>query len=91
MTGEFAVVFMIQLVSIGLAIAILISLASIFDAVSRSMSWYSNMWMVFGLYYCPLMFALGVLPATYVSLRKKVRICYHFDWFEITYILFPFD
>lgn len=69
---EFAGVFLIQIISIGLALGVILLLATIFDAASRSMSWYSNKWLIFGLFYCPIMFCLGILPATYVSYKNKV-------------------
>lgn len=69
---EFAAVFLIQLLSVGLAIGTIILLATIFDAASRSMSWFSNKWLVFGLFYCPIAFCLGIGPATYVSFKNKV-------------------
>lgn len=72
---EFAAVFLIQLVSIGVAIGVLILLATIYDAGSRSMSWFSNNWLIFGLFYCPLIFCLGIGPATYVSFKNKVKLC----------------
>lgn len=73
LTLEFAAVFLIQLLSIGLTLGVLMLLATIFDAASRSMSWFSNTWLIFGLFYCPIMFCLGIGPASYVSIKNKVR------------------
>lgn len=70
---EFVFVLLIQLIAIGVAVCSLILLATVFDSASRSMSWFSNKWLIFGLYYCPLFFVLGMGPAMYLSIRKKVR------------------
>lgn len=71
-TWEFALILLIQILSLCLAAAIIIILSMIFDAASRSMSWFSNQWLIIGLYYFPLFFALGVVPATYLSIRDRV-------------------
>ncbi|KAG4071651.1 hypothetical protein HA402_011805 [Bradysia odoriphaga] len=79
LTLEFTAVFLIQILSVALAIGVVLLLATIFDAVSRSMSWFSNKWLVFGLFYCPLIFCLGIGPATYVSFKSKKAVslsCY---------------
>ncbi|KAJ6642253.1 Endoplasmic reticulum metallopeptidase 1, partial [Pseudolycoriella hygida] len=69
-TCEFLATVGIQLVSIVLAAGIVILLAFIYDKGSRSMSWYSNPWLMVGIYYCPLFFCLGIVPSLYVMYRK---------------------
>ncbi|XP_037035537.1 endoplasmic reticulum metallopeptidase 1-like isoform X1 [Bradysia coprophila] len=80
---EFAVVIVLQFLSLCLAVAIVALLALIFDAASRSMSWFSNQWLVIGLYYFPLFFALGIVPATYLSIRDRnsIKLSYYVQMF----------
>lgn len=65
-------VLIMQILSLCLAVAMVMILALIFDAASRSMSWFSNQWLIIGLYYFPLFFALGIVPAAYLSIRSRV-------------------
>lgn len=71
---EFALIIVLQFLSLCLAVAMVVILSLIFDAASRSMSWFSNQWLIIGLYYFPLFFALGIVPATYLSIRNRVTI-----------------
>lgn len=62
----------VQLVTVIIGSGLLIGLATFYDAVNRSMSWFSSPWIVFGIYLCPLFFVLGVGPALYLLIRKKI-------------------
>lgn len=68
---EFFLMIGVQLVTIIIASGLLIGLAAFYDAVNRSMSWFSSPWLVFGIYLCPLFFVLGSGPAIYLLIRKK--------------------
>lgn len=73
MTSEFGAIIFIQLISIGLAVGVVILLAFVYDKGLRSMSWYSSPWLIFGIYFCPFFFFLGIAPSLYVMFRKTVR------------------
>lgn len=60
-----------QLVTQLIGGGICLALATIYDLSGRSMSWYSNHWIVFGIYLCPLLFVLGTGPAVYIVARKR--------------------
>lgn len=70
--AKFGILFAIQLCGVCLSLALVVSIALFLDAVGLSMSWFSNTWMIFGLYFCPMFFGLGILPAIYFSRTKEV-------------------
>lgn len=41
------------------------------QGVGLAESWYYGKWMAFGLYFCTLFFAFGILPATYIGFTKR--------------------
>lgn len=72
MLCEFLIIIAVQLVTIALAAAVVMLLATIYDAVGRSMSWYSYPWILFGIYLCPFSFVLGIVPAVYVIIVRRI-------------------
>lgn len=70
--GEFGIIVVVQLLSVVGAAGIVIVLSLIYDAVDRSMSWYSHPWIIFGIYLCPLAFVLGLGPALYITIRNRL-------------------
>lgn len=69
---ELGVIILVQLLSIILAGTVVLLLAMIYDAANRSMSWFSNPWMLFGLYLCPFAFVLGSGPAAYIAIKRRL-------------------
>lgn len=61
----------VQIVTIALAVAVVIALAILYDAVARSMSWFSSPWLLFGIYLCPFFYVLGQGSATYLWCQRK--------------------
>ncbi|KAJ6642258.1 Endoplasmic reticulum metallopeptidase 1 [Pseudolycoriella hygida] len=80
---EFTLVLVMQFLALCLAIGTVLLLAVIYDAASRSMSWFSNQWLIIGLYYFPLFFALGIVPASYLSIRNRnsIKLSYYVQMF----------
>lgn len=56
----FSCILGVQLLSVILAFAANMVIAIFVDAVGSSLSWYSHMWILFGLYFCPFFFVLGI-------------------------------
>ncbi|XP_055917041.1 endoplasmic reticulum metallopeptidase 1 isoform X2 [Eupeodes corollae] len=71
---HFAIIFGIQLLSVILAVGFTVLLGIILDLVGLPLSWYSQTWMAFGLYFCPMFFFLGILPAIYLQKTKEYGI-----------------
>lgn len=69
--SKFGILLAIQLGTVVLALGVTVLIAVFMDAVSLSMSWYSQPWIIFGLYFCPMFFLLGILPAIYLSRTKE--------------------
>uniref|UniRef100_A0A0A1WZ70 FXNA-like protease n=1 Tax=Zeugodacus cucurbitae TaxID=28588 RepID=A0A0A1WZ70_ZEUCU len=61
----------IQIISVALAVGIPLFIAYFMDVIGSSMSWFSENWLICGLYFCPAFFALGILPAVFLECTKK--------------------
>lgn len=68
---KFGILFAIQLATVILSFLVAIFIAWFLDAVSLSMSWFKQTWIIFGLYFCPMFFILGIFPAIYLSYTKE--------------------
>ncbi|XP_059226147.1 endoplasmic reticulum metallopeptidase 1 [Stomoxys calcitrans] len=68
---KFGILFGIQLGAVILSMGITLLIAVFIDAVGLSMPWFSHPWFIFGLYFCPMFFILGILPAIYLSRTKE--------------------
>lgn len=84
---QFAISFGIQLCSLAVAVGVTICLAYLIDAVGYSMAWFSQQWLIFGIYVCPFIFLLGIFPALFLDWEKFVstdkffkRIIWLFLW-----------
>lgn len=69
---ELGTMTVVQIISVAVSLGVVFFLAFIYDAAYRSMSWFSNPWMLFGIYVCPMFFFLGMGPTLYIMFRKKV-------------------
>ncbi|XP_002005478.2 endoplasmic reticulum metallopeptidase 1 [Drosophila mojavensis] len=69
--AKFGILAALQLCGVLLSVGLVICIALFLDAVGLSMAWYSQTWMIFGLYFCPMFFSLGILPAIYFSRTKE--------------------
>uniref|UniRef100_A0A1A9VD07 FXNA-like protease n=1 Tax=Glossina austeni TaxID=7395 RepID=A0A1A9VD07_GLOAU len=54
-------------VTINCALLMAVVVAIFLDAIGSPMSWFSKPWMIFGLYFCPIFFILGILPSIYLG------------------------
>lgn len=64
-------IFIVEVISVGLGIGVILLLASIYDSTHKSMSWFTDTWLILGIYIAPMVciFALG--PVIYLILYKK--------------------
>lgn len=75
---------LLQLLSFVLAFGLPFLMAVFFDAGDRSMTWFTNKWLVFGLYICPCLFGLVAPTLFYLNWRRKVSLLYvHIKWIVI--------
>lgn len=70
---ELGLIIIIQALTLATGLGVLLLLAVIYDAANRSMTWFSNPWLLFGIYICPMFFCLGIGPSLYIMFRKKVE------------------
>ncbi|KAH8400838.1 hypothetical protein KR009_001397, partial [Drosophila setifemur] len=68
---RFSITFAIQFISLILAVGLAILVAVFMDGVSRSMTWFTSSWTIFGLYLAPIIFGLSILPAVYLEKTKR--------------------
>lgn len=68
---RFSVIFGIQLVSLALALGLALLVAVFMDGVNRSLSWFTQMWLIIGLYVLPVIFGMSFLPSLYMEKTKK--------------------
>ncbi|XP_060653125.1 endoplasmic reticulum metallopeptidase 1 isoform X2 [Drosophila nasuta] len=68
---RFGIVLGIQLVSLALALGLAVLVAVFMDGVDRSLSWFTHMWLIIGLYGFPIIFGMSILPSLYLEKTKK--------------------
>lgn len=70
---RFALIVIVQLLTVLAAIGAVLLVGVIIDAMGLSECWYSEEWLLFGLYFCPLFCILGLFPAIFIHwTRNKV-------------------
>ncbi|XP_026840670.1 endoplasmic reticulum metallopeptidase 1 isoform X1 [Drosophila persimilis] len=69
--AKFGILTALQVAGVGLGIGLVLSIAMFLDAVNLPMSWFTQNWMLFGLYFCPMLFGMGIVPAIYFSRTKE--------------------
>lgn len=74
---QFGMAIIIQCLSIVLGAGVLIILSIVYDGCNRSMSYFTNPWVLFGIYYCPLLFCLALGCALHITFWKKKEIHTH--------------
>jgi hypothetical protein len=67
---EFFISFSILVVCIVAGTGLSLLMAVIMDAAGRSMSWFTNSWLLFGLYYLPFLATICLGPLLYVKFRR---------------------
>uniref|UniRef100_A0A1A9W2G4 FXNA-like protease n=1 Tax=Glossina brevipalpis TaxID=37001 RepID=A0A1A9W2G4_9MUSC len=57
-----------QIMAVVTATALCLLMAIIMDGINKSMSWFTFSWLILGLYFCPALFGLFIMPAIYFRL-----------------------
>lgn len=68
---QFFAIMLVQLVTVAAAVGLTMLVAVIVDALGLTQSWYSETWLMFGLYFCPMFFAMTFVPAAYIQWNKQ--------------------
>jgi len=68
--GAFGLLFLLALAGVLLALGFPLLMATFYDAGNRTLTYFSNSWLVIGLYICPSVIGL-VLPMTLYLTHKK--------------------
>uniref|UniRef100_A0A0K8UYI2 FXNA-like protease n=2 Tax=Bactrocera latifrons TaxID=174628 RepID=A0A0K8UYI2_BACLA len=68
---RYSLAFAVQLLSLSLGAVFALIIAVFMDGVGRSMTWFSQTWLIFGLYFCPIFFCMAIFPALFLERTKK--------------------
>ncbi|XP_054738883.1 endoplasmic reticulum metallopeptidase 1 [Anastrepha obliqua] len=68
---RFLAILAVQIVTILVAVALPLLIALAITGIDASECWYSESWLLFGLYFCPTFFAMGLLPALYIRWTQE--------------------
>lgn len=68
---QFFIIIILQLVTVVVAVGLTLLIAVIVDALNITQSWYTETWLIFGLYFCPMFFVLSIAPGFYIQWCKK--------------------
>ncbi|XP_017474392.1 PREDICTED: endoplasmic reticulum metallopeptidase 1-like isoform X1 [Rhagoletis zephyria] len=68
---RFSTIVGVQIVTTLVAGGLTFLIAVAIDGIGASECWYSETWLIFGLYFCPMFFAMTLLPAVYMHCTKE--------------------
>ncbi|XP_037954984.1 endoplasmic reticulum metallopeptidase 1 [Teleopsis dalmanni] len=69
---KFSIIIAVQILAVSVAMGVTILIGVIVDAMGLTQAWYSEEWLIFGLYFCPMFFTLSMIPALYIHWTKKI-------------------
>ncbi|XP_037808187.1 endoplasmic reticulum metallopeptidase 1 [Lucilia sericata] len=65
--------FLVQVIAVLAAATLCFFMGMFMDLVHLPMSWFSNSWLILGLYFCPLFFGFAIVPAIYFHYTQDDR------------------
>ncbi|CAD7014588.1 unnamed protein product [Ceratitis capitata] len=68
---RFITIFGVQIATIAVAVGLTFLIAVAIDGIGASECWYSETWLIFGLYFCPMFFVMTFIPAIYIRWTKE--------------------
>ncbi|KAL9918598.1 endoplasmic reticulum metallopeptidase 1 isoform 3-T3 [Glossina fuscipes fuscipes] len=63
-----------QLLAVIVASVLCLLMALVLDGINVSMSWFTFSWLILGLYFCPALFGMFIIPAMYFRFTRDVRL-----------------
>lgn len=70
----FGIIFALHVLGMVFCLGLPLLMALLFDAGNQSLSYFTNTWLLFGLFICPAIIGLSFPTTLYYSLRKNVNI-----------------
>uniref|UniRef100_A0A1A9ZGV6 Uncharacterized protein n=1 Tax=Glossina pallidipes TaxID=7398 RepID=A0A1A9ZGV6_GLOPL len=64
----------VQLMAVIVAAVLCLLMAVVLDLINTSMSWFTFSWLILGLYFCPALFGMFIIPAMYFRLTRDGRL-----------------
>lgn len=71
---EYVIAIALQILGICLGFAFVIFLAWLLNAIDKPMTWFSNVWILFGTYFLQFFLINAMVSSTYVKFRKHVSV-----------------
>lgn len=68
----FAIILGLHVLGVVLSLGLPLLMAVMFDAGDRSLTYFTNTWLMIGLYICPAIIGLSLPTTLYYSFRKNV-------------------
>ncbi|XP_067630290.1 endoplasmic reticulum metallopeptidase 1 isoform X2 [Eurosta solidaginis] len=65
--------FGIQILAVLAGATLCFFIGMLMDFMHMPMSWFTNSWLILGLYFCSLFFGLAIVPAAYFNAQRKDR------------------
>uniref|UniRef100_A0A1B0BKH5 Peptidase M28 domain-containing protein n=1 Tax=Glossina palpalis gambiensis TaxID=67801 RepID=A0A1B0BKH5_9MUSC len=65
-----------QLLAVIVASVLCLLMALVLDGINVSMSWFTFSWLILGLYFCPALFGMFIIPAIYFRFTRDVSVHY---------------
>lgn len=70
----FGIIFALHVLGMIFCLGLPLLMAILFDAGNQSLSYFTNTWLMFGLFICPAIIGLSFPTTLYYTLRKNVNI-----------------
>lgn len=65
--NQFHIFIVIQFASVLVAFFVNLLIGVIVDALGSSLSWYTNTWLIFGIYFCPTFYIMNIGQSLYLG------------------------
>ncbi|XP_068145512.1 endoplasmic reticulum metallopeptidase 1 [Drosophila tropicalis] len=66
--------FGVQVLAVVAGTALTLLIAVFLDLVHLPLSWFTNSWLILGLYFCPFFFGMAIVPAMYFHYTKDDKL-----------------
>ncbi|KAM7344082.1 endoplasmic reticulum metallopeptidase 1 [Cochliomyia hominivorax] len=70
---KFLYILGVQIITVLAVVGLTVLIAVIMDTLGLTQSWFSEIWLIFGLYFCPMFFAMTMVPALYMHWTKETN------------------
>lgn len=69
---QYLILFLIQVIALVLGSVLSLGIACLLDKTNRSMSWFTETWLLAGLFFAPMFTTMSAIPASYLYKNQKI-------------------